>query len=71
MVDAVKNVFDMYYEVNDIVEIGDRWEGGNLLLQPKDLSLKPKEVPIDNFFHKIEIRSHIIGETSHVAHFRN
>ncbi|MFM9984513.1 MAG: hypothetical protein ACKVOK_04725 [Flavobacteriales bacterium] len=53
VVDAVKNVFDMYYEVNEIVELGDRWEGGTLLLQPKDLSLKPKEIPIENFFHKI------------------
>ena len=24
-----------------------------LLLQPKDLSLKPKEIPIEAFFHKI------------------
>jgi len=53
VVDAVKNVFDMFYEVNDIIELGDRWEGGTMLLQPKDLSLKPKEVPIENFFHKI------------------
>jgi hypothetical protein len=53
VVDAVKNVFDMYYEVTEIVEIGDRWDGGTLLIQSKDLSLKPKEVPIDNFFHKI------------------
>jgi hypothetical protein len=24
-----------------------------LLLQPKDTSMKPKEIPMDNFFHKI------------------
>ncbi len=53
VVNAVKNVFDLYYEVTDIVEIGDRWEGGQLLIQPKDTSLKPKEIPIENFFHKI------------------
>jgi len=46
-------VFDMYYEVTDIVEIADKWDGGTLLIQPKDMSLKPKEVPVDNFFHKI------------------
>jgi hypothetical protein len=50
---AVKNVFDMFYEVNEIVEIGEKWEGGMLLLQPKDRSLKPKEIPAENFFHKI------------------
>jgi hypothetical protein len=53
VVDAVKNVFDMYYEVTDIVELADKWDGGTLLIQPKDTSLKPKEVPVDNFFHKI------------------
>ncbi len=53
VVDAVKNVFDMYYEVTDIVELGDKWEGGTLLLQPADKALKPKEIPVENFFHKI------------------
>ncbi len=50
---AVKNVFDMYYEVTDIVELADKWDGGIMLIQSKDSSLKPKEVPIDSFFHKI------------------
>jgi hypothetical protein len=35
------------------VALGDRWIGGNLLLQPADKSLKPKEIPVDIFFHKI------------------
>jgi hypothetical protein len=35
------------------VRLGDRWEGGTLLLQPADKSLKPKELPIEDFFHKI------------------
>ncbi len=53
VVDAVKNVFDMFYEVTEIIELGDRWEGGTMFLQPKDTSLKPKEIPVENFFHKI------------------
>lgn len=53
VIDAVKNVFDMYYDVTDIVELGDRWEGGTMILQPKEHELKPKEVPIETFFHKI------------------
>lgn len=53
VVDAVKNVFDMYYDVTDIVELGERWEGGKLILQPKDESLKGKDLPIETFFHKI------------------
>ncbi|MDZ4822572.1 MAG: hypothetical protein SH856_03850 [Flavobacteriales bacterium] len=50
---AVKNVFDMFYEVNDIVELGDKWQGGMMFIQPKDKSLKPKEIEIEYFFHKI------------------
>ncbi|MFN0032243.1 MAG: hypothetical protein ACKVOR_08805 [Flavobacteriales bacterium] len=53
VVAAVKNVFDMYYDVADIVPLGDRWEGGTMLLQPKDSGLKPKEIPMEIFFHKI------------------
>ena len=53
VVEAVRNVFDQYYEVTDIVELGDRWEGGTMLLQPGDSSLKAKEIPLENFFHKV------------------
>ncbi|MCW3116642.1 MAG: hypothetical protein JWM28_724 [Chitinophagaceae bacterium] len=35
------------------VPLGDRWIGGTLLLQPADKTLKPKEIPVDIFFHKI------------------
>ena len=50
---AVKNVFDMYYEGSEFVELGDKWEGGTLFFQPKDTSLKGKDVPVEVFFHKI------------------
>jgi hypothetical protein len=39
--------------VSETVPLGDRWNGGTLLLQPHDKSLKAKEVPIEDFFHKI------------------
>jgi hypothetical protein len=35
------------------VSLGDRWHGGTLLLQPADKSQKPKEIPVEVFFHKI------------------
>lgn len=38
---------------SEIVPLGDRWKGGMMLLQPADKTQKPKEVPIDAFFHKI------------------
>jgi hypothetical protein len=33
--------------------MGGRWHGGPLVLQPGDQSLKSKEIPIADFFHKI------------------
>jgi hypothetical protein len=33
--------------------IGQRWEGGKLIIKPEDDSLQAKEVPLDTFFHKI------------------
>lgn len=53
VVSAVKNVFDMYYDAADIVDLGEKWEGGMMLIHPKDTSLKPKEIPNETFFHKI------------------
>ena len=35
------------------VEISDRWDGGNLIIQLADDGLKAKEIPVDTFFHKI------------------
>jgi len=38
---------------SEIVPLGDRWQHGTMLLQPADKTLKPKEIPIEDFFHKI------------------
>lgn len=37
----------------ETVHLGEKWQGGTLLLQPADRSLKPKEIPVEDFFHKI------------------
>lgn len=37
----------------DVVPLGDRWIGGELILVPRDRSLQEKRVPIETFFHKI------------------
>ena len=34
-------------------EMGDRWEGGTLVLNPGAETAQPKEVPLETFFHKI------------------
>ncbi len=35
------------------VEMATKWEGGKLVLTPADPDLKGKELPIEDFFHKI------------------
>ena len=50
---SLLKILRMWSEVSEIVPLGDRWKGGIMLLQPADKTQKPKEVPIDIFFHKI------------------
>lgn len=33
--------------------LADRWEGGSMVIQPRDPSLQAKEIPLDTFFSKI------------------
>ena len=37
----------------DETELGTKWEGGTLILQPGNPDLKPYELPVETFFHKI------------------
>jgi hypothetical protein len=53
VVDAVQNVFDGYYDATEIVDLGDKWDGGTMRLIPGEEGLQVKEVPIEVFFHKI------------------
>jgi len=46
-------VLDKYGALSEIVPLGDKWQGGTMLLQPANSELKPKEIPIEVFFHKI------------------
>ena len=50
---SLLKILRLWGDLSETVPLGDRWIGGTLLLQPKDLSQKPKELPIDVFFHKI------------------
>ncbi len=47
------HVLDKYNGLQENVELGDRWTGGTLEIKPGDTSLKSKEIPIEDFFHKI------------------
>jgi len=49
----LERILSKWFDPNDKVFLGDKWSGGSLILQPANTDLKPKEVPIEGFFHKI------------------
>jgi hypothetical protein len=50
---VLRFVLDQQGALQEVVPLGDKWMGGNMILQPANASLKPKEIPIEAFFHKI------------------
>lgn len=50
---AISSVLDEYGALPAEVELGQKWIGGKVLLQPSDESLQPKEIPMETFFKKI------------------
>ena len=50
---SLLKILRLWADVSEIIPLGDRWKGGLMLLQPADKTQKPKEIPIDVFFHKI------------------
>jgi hypothetical protein len=50
---SLLKILRLWGGVSEVVPLGERWEKGTLILQPADKSLKAKELPIEDFFHKI------------------
>ena len=50
---ALIRILRTYGGIQEEVKLGDKWDGGKMVLQPGDTDLKGKEIPIDTFFHKI------------------
>jgi hypothetical protein len=50
---SLLKILRMWGDITEPVPLGDRWIKGMMLLPPADKSLKPKEIPIEDFFHKI------------------
>lgn len=50
---SLVQILKKWSDVSEIVPIGDKWKGGKLILQPEDTNLKPKEIKVEDFFHKI------------------
>jgi hypothetical protein len=49
----LKYVLDRFNGLEYKVELGKKWHGGVMILQPENKDLKAKEIPIEAFFHKI------------------
>ncbi|MCB4797932.1 hypothetical protein [Neotamlana laminarinivorans] len=50
---SLVKILKKWSDASEVVPIADKYKGGTLILQPADDNLKPYELPIDKFFHKI------------------
>jgi hypothetical protein len=50
---SLLKILRLWGGITENVPLGEKWIKGMMMLQPFDKSLKPKEIPIDDFFHKI------------------
>ncbi len=50
---SILKILRQWSDITELVPLGDKWLGGTMLLQSGDKTLKPKEIPIGDFFHKI------------------
>lgn len=50
---SLLKILRLWGGITEKVPLGDKWIGGTVLIQPADKSLKPKEIAIDDFFHKV------------------
>lgn len=50
---SLLKILRLWNGTGETVKLGERWANGMMILQPGDKTLKAKEVPIEDFFHKI------------------
>lgn len=50
---SLLKILRLWNGTSEVVPLGDRWIGGTVIIQPADKTLKPKEIPVADFFHKI------------------
>ncbi|TKG95558.1 hypothetical protein EYV94_08955 [Puteibacter caeruleilacunae] len=51
--EALSFVLDQYGALQEDIPMGEKWNDGIMTLQPGNPDLKPKEIPVEVFFHKI------------------
>jgi hypothetical protein len=47
------DILRKWSDISEIVPLADKWKKGTMILKSMDDSMKPKEVPMETFFHKI------------------
>ncbi|MFB6454867.1 hypothetical protein ACE38W_06315 [Chitinophaga sp. Hz27] len=50
---SLLKILRLWGGITEVVPLGDKWRNGTIILKPGDSSLKPKELPVETFFHKI------------------
>jgi len=50
---SLLKILRLWGGLTEIVPLGEKWIKGTMLLQPFDKTLKPKEIPMEDFFHKV------------------
>lgn len=50
---SLTKILHKWYGLDEVVELGDKWIDGKMILQPADENMQEKEIPIETFFHKI------------------
>jgi hypothetical protein len=50
---TLTQILDKYLGITEVVSLGEKWQGGTMVLQPGAPGLKSKEIAIETFFHKI------------------
>lgn len=46
-------ILQKWSDATQRVAIADKWKGGSLILEPGEVGMSNKEIPINTFFHKI------------------
>jgi len=50
---SLMKILKYWSDIQELIPLGGKWEGGMMILKPRDPNLKSKEIPIETFFHKI------------------
>lgn len=49
----LRDILEPVTAPSEQVYLGEKWKGGNMILQPSNKELQAKPIPIETFFHKI------------------